>query len=190
MLVWRIGRFYLSLQTSCKAKRLVWDAISCIFTVGRQRCYEIREIYTSLTMKVSLQPVIVSYTNDDNSSCSCHGECAEAKTFGSPVAAAGGGVFALSSLYPDTNSYLRTQADVTDHLWQGQVNYVSCVMRSSVYGTKVPRAGINTDIAGTDHSEVKHLTASTSPVFQGPHYNLSSLTQQLLCANSPLKQWI
>lgn len=117
---------------------MVWDAISCIFTVGRQRCYEIREIYTSLTMKVSLQPVIVSYTNDDNSSCSCQGECAEAKTFGSPVDAAEGGVFALSSLYPDTNSYLRTQADVTDHLWQGQVNYVSCVMRSSVYGTKEP----------------------------------------------------
>lgn len=57
---------------------------------------------------------------------------------------------------------------------------VSCVTRSSVYGTKVPRAGFNTDIAGTGHREVKHLTASTSPVFQGPSYNLSSLTQQLL----------
>lgn len=65
-------------------------------------------------MKVSLQPGFVSYTNDDNSSTSCQGECAEAKTFGSPVAAAGGGVFVLSSLYPDTNSYFRTQADVTD----------------------------------------------------------------------------
>lgn len=57
---------------------------------------------------------------------------------------------------------------------------VSCVMRSSVYGTKVPRAGFNPDIAGTGHREVKHLTASTSPVSQGPNYNLSSLKQQLL----------
>lgn len=86
----------------------------------------------------------------------------------------------FTSLYPDTSSHLRTQADVTDHLWQVQVNYVSCVMRSSVCGAKVPRAGFNTDIAGTGHREVQHLTASTSPIFQGPSYNLSSLTQQLL----------
>lgn len=131
-------------------------------------------------MKIPLQPVIVSYTNNDNSSCSCQGQCAEAKTFGSPVAVAEGGVFALPSLYPDTSSHLRTQADVTDHLWQVQVNYVSCVMRSSVHGTKAPRAGFNTDIAATGHREVKHLTAFTSPVFQGPSYSLSSLTQQLL----------
>lgn len=97
-----------------------------------------------------------------------------------PCGVAGGGVFALPSLYVDTSSHLRTQADVTDHLWQVHVNYVSRVMRSSVYGTKVPQAGINTDIAGTGHREVKHLTASTSPVFQCPGYNLSSLTQQLL----------
>lgn len=128
-------------------------------------------------MKISLQPVIASFTNDDNSSCSCQGQWAEDKTFGSPVAVAGG-VFAFPSLYLDTSSDLRAQADVTDHLWQVQVNYVSCVMGSSVCGTKVPQADINSDIAGTDHREVKHLTASTSPVFQGPSYNLSSFTQQ------------
>lgn len=77
-------------------------------------------------MKISLQPVNVSYTNDGSSSCSCQEERAEDETFGSPVAVAGGGVFALPSLYPDTNSHLRTQADVTDHLWQVQVNYVLC----------------------------------------------------------------
>lgn len=101
MLDQRTGRFYLSWQTSCKAKRLVWNPISCILAVGRRRYYEIREIYTSLTMKIALQPAIVSYTNDDNSSCSCQGECAEDKTFGSPVAVAGGGVFVFPSLYPD-----------------------------------------------------------------------------------------
>lgn len=57
-----------------------------MFTVGRQRRYEIREIYTSLAMNVSLQPGIVYYPSDDNHFCSCGGECAEDKTFASPVA--------------------------------------------------------------------------------------------------------
>lgn len=67
-------------------------------------------------MKILLQPVIVSYINDDDSSCSCQGQCAEDRTFGSPVAPAGGGVFAFPSLYLDTSSHLRAQAEVTDHL--------------------------------------------------------------------------
>lgn len=125
-------------------------------------------------MKVSLQPVIVSYTSDDNSSCSCQGECAE--DIWERCGCCWRRCVCFAQPLPGSSSYLRTQADVTHHLWHVQVNYVPCVMRSSVYATKVPSAGIDTDIAGTDHREVKHLNASTSPVFQGPSYNLSSHT--------------
>ena len=39
---------------SSNSKKLVYDPVSCIFTAGRKRHYEIREIYTSLVMNTSL----------------------------------------------------------------------------------------------------------------------------------------
>lgn len=69
---------------SCNSKRLVYDPTSCIFTVGRQEPPEIREIYTSLTRSISLQPGTVYYPSDDNQFCSCG---VEEKRFSSPVAA-------------------------------------------------------------------------------------------------------
>lgn len=39
---------------SGNSKKLVYDPVSCVFTAGKQRHYEIREIYTSLVMNTSL----------------------------------------------------------------------------------------------------------------------------------------